>query len=38
VLSDDAYAVLAPLIGLVEGGPSSHEATRLLRSDGFLRG
>ena len=30
-------AVLAPLIGLVEGGPSSQEATRLLRSDGSLR-
>lgn len=37
-LSDEAYAVLAPLIGLREGGPSSQEATRLLRSDGFLRG
>lgn len=37
VLSDEAYAVLAPLMGLVEGGPASVEATRLLRSDGFLR-
>lgn len=37
VLSEEAYAVLAPLMGLVEGGPASVEATRLLRSDGFLR-
>ncbi len=38
VLSPRAFAVLAPLIGLVAEGPSSQEAGRILRTEGFLRG
>lgn len=36
VLSDEAYALLAPLIGLVADG-SSRGLEQLLRTDGFLR-
>lgn len=36
ILSAPAYALLAPLIGLVPDGPSSQGALRFLRTDGFL--
>lgn len=38
VLSDQAYATLARLMGLAADGPSGGDAIRLLRTDGFLRG